>query len=114
MLVQINGTKKSQATRKATRYFSERGIEFHLRDVLEKHISQGEIDNIRRSVDPEELIDTGSDYYKKRGFAHMVYDPIEEILENPRILNLPIVRNGKDSTVGYAPEIWDRWIAESK
>ena len=114
MILQINGTKKSQTTRKATRYFSERGIEFHLRDVLEKPLSRGEIDNIRRSVDPEELIDSDSDYYKKRGFAHMVFDPVEEILENPRILLLPIVRNGKESTVGHSPEVWDRWIAESK
>ena len=114
MLVQINGTKKSQETRKATRYFSERGIEYHLRDVYEKPLSRGEIDNVGRSVDPEELIDSESNYYKKRGLAHMVFDPIEEILEDSRILKLPIVRNEKESTVGYAPEIWDRWIDESK
>ena len=114
MLVQINGTKKSQETRKATRYFSERGIEYHLRDVFEKPLSRREIDNVCRSIDPEQLIDRDSTYYKKRGFAHMVFDPIEEIVDDPRILRLPIVRNGKESTVGNSPDIWDRWIADSR
>ncbi len=114
MLVQINGTKKSQETRKATRYFSERGVEYHLRDVFEKPLSRGEIGNVGRSIDPEDLIDSKSNYYSKRGLAHMVFDPIEEILEDPRILKLPIVRNGKESTVGHAPETWDRWINDSK
>ena len=32
------------------------------------------------------------------------------LLEDPRRLVLPIVRNGKEATVGYRPEEWERWL----
>ena len=33
----------------------------------------------------------------------------EKLLEDPTLLNTPIVRNGKQATVGYHPEIWETW-----
>ena len=30
-------------------------------------------------------------------------------MEHPGLLKTPIVRNGKQATVGYAPEVWDSW-----
>ena len=34
----------------------------------------------------------------------------EKLLENPLLFKTPIVRNGKQATVGYYPEVWDKWI----
>ena len=31
------------------------------------------------------------------------------LLENPVLFNTPIVRNGKEATVGYCPEVWAKW-----
>jgi len=31
------------------------------------------------------------------------------VLENPTLLRTPIVRNGKQATVGYQPEQWKTW-----
>ena len=39
-------------------------------------------------------------------------DKEEKLLENPKLLRTPIVRNGKKATVGYQPEVWDRWRQE--
>ena len=36
-------------------------------------------------------------------------DKLEKILENQQILKMPIVRNGKQATVGYQPEVWKAW-----
>lgn len=36
-------------------------------------------------------------------------DKIEKLLENPKLLKTPIVRNGKQATVGYQPEVWKTW-----
>ena len=36
-------------------------------------------------------------------------DKVEKILENPTLLKTPIVRNGKQATVGYQPDIWKGW-----
>ena len=37
------------------------------------------------------------------------YDKDEKVLENQKVLLTPIVRNGKQATVGYKPEIWKDW-----
>ena len=33
----------------------------------------------------------------------------EKLLEFPTLLRTPIVRNGRQATVGYCPEIWKTW-----
>ena len=43
----------------------------------------------------------------------MVYKIEEELLNDPLLLRTPIVRNGKEVTVGYEPEVWEKWINES-
>ena len=36
-------------------------------------------------------------------------DKDEKVLENPQVLRMPIVRNGKKATVGYQPDVWKGW-----
>ena len=36
-------------------------------------------------------------------------DKEEKILENPQIIKTPVVRNGKNATLGYCPDIWKNW-----
>ena len=36
-------------------------------------------------------------------------DKLEKILENPQVIKTPVVRNGKQSTLGYQPDIWKGW-----
>jgi len=33
----------------------------------------------------------------------------EKLLEDPYLINTPVVRNGKQATVGYQPDIWKTW-----
>ena len=110
MNIQIFGTNKSNDTRKAIRFFKERGVPFHFRNVEEKGPSRGELENISRSIDLEALIDADGNFYKKKGYQYMDFDVIEELLENPTLLKIPVVRNGRTATVGHVPEIWKRWI----
>jgi len=109
MNIQIFGTKKCNNTKKAQRFFKERNIIFHFRDLTEKGISAGELQNISRSIEINDLIDTESKQYKKRGMQFMVFNAEEELLEDPLLLKTPIVRNGKEATVGFQPEIWKYW-----
>ena len=67
--IQIIGSKKDPATRKAIRYFSERGIKAHIVDLNERPLKRGELENILRAVDAEELIDQSSAAYRRGGFA---------------------------------------------
>jgi arsenate reductase len=110
--VQIIGTKKSRDTRKADRFFRERGIRPHFVDLNERPLSEGELQNISRNLDPEQLLDQESRAYAEAGLAYMVYDPLEVALSNPAVLKTPIVRCGKEVTIGFKPEIWSEWLRE--
>ena len=36
-------------------------------------------------------------------------DKLGKILENPQVIKTPVVRNGKQSTLGYQPDVWKAW-----
>ncbi len=113
MNIQIIGRKNCNNTKKAQRFFKERRINFHFKDLLEKGLSEGELENICRVIDCDNLIDKESKQYKKRGLEFMVYKVEEELLSDPLIVKTPIVRNGKEVTVGVEPDIWVEWIIDS-
>ena len=50
MNIQIFGTKKSSDTRKAERFFKERGIKFQFVDLKEKGLSKGEFQSVLQAV----------------------------------------------------------------
>ena len=112
MNVQIFGTKKSSDTRKAERYFKERGIRIQLIDLKEKGLSRGELQSVAQAVGGiDAMIDP--DCRDKDLLALITYiaqeDKAQKILENQSVLRQPIVRNGKQATVGYAPDLWKTW-----
>ncbi|MBU2492006.1 MAG: arsenate reductase family protein [Bacteroidetes bacterium] len=110
MNIQIFGTKKCSDTRKAERFFKERNIQFHFRDLNEKGISKGELENIKRVYGIEELIDIEGKQYQKRNLKYITHDIENELLEDALLFKTPIIRNGKDVTLGYEPDIWKEWI----
>jgi arsenate reductase-like glutaredoxin family protein len=110
MNIQIFGTKNSNDTRKAERFFKERRVSFHFRDLTEKGVSKGELENIKQVIPVEELIDKNGKQFQKKNLAYMVYEIEEELLNDPLLFKMPLVRNGRLVTVGYEPEIWKDWI----
>jgi arsenate reductase-like glutaredoxin family protein len=109
MNIQIIGTKKCRDTQKAERYFKERNIQYQFRDLSIKGVSKGELQNIKRVYDIEELIDKEGKQFSKRNLAYMVIDIEEELLEDPLLFKTPIVRNGKQATIGFEPDVWKTW-----
>lgn len=107
---QIFGTRKCPDTRKAERFFKERGIKFQLIDLKETKISKGELNSISRSVPLIELMDKTGAEYQKRNLKYIVHDVEKELLEHPLLLKTPIVRQGQRATVGFHPEIWKQWM----
>jgi len=116
MNIQIFGTKKCNETRKAQRYFSERGIKFQFKDISDSKqlITKGELDNIIRVIPVEKLIDKEGKQFQKRNMQYMVFDYEEELLNDQLLFKTPIVRNGREVTTGNEPEIWQRWIDTEK
>lgn len=110
MNIQIMGTKKCSDTKKAERFFKERRIQFHFRDITEKEISPGEFNKITQKIDLDDLIDKEGKQYKKRGLEYMVFNTEEELKSDPLLFKTPIVRNGHLVTVGYEPDVWKEWL----
>ena len=111
MNIQIFGTKKCFDTKKAERYFKERKIKYQFIDLTEKAISKGELQSIRKSITLNALINIKSKEYEKSNLKNIRSDEVKEeiLLKNPKLFVTPIVRNGKEATVGYKPEIWKQW-----
>lgn len=110
MNIQIFGTKKCQDTKKAQRFFKERNINFHFRELSEKGVSKGELENIKRAYVIEDLIDKEGKQYRLRNLEYMTYNIEDELLEDPLLFKTPIVRNGNKVTVGFEPDVWKQWI----
>ena len=112
MNIQIFGTKKNADTRKAERFFKERGIKFQSIDLKEKGLSKRELQSVIQAVGGiEKVLDPDT---KERDLLAMIQyivpeNRFEKLLENPSILKQPVVRNGKKATVGYQPEVWKTW-----
>ena len=111
MNIQILGKKKFFDTKKAERYFKERKIKYAFIDMNEKGISKGELNSIKNSISLNELINEKSKDYKSSNIDKIRSSDIktEILLKNQSLIKTPIVRNGKDATVGYKPEIWKEW-----
>ncbi|ASW42897.1 arsenate reductase family protein [Clostridium isatidis] len=112
MNIQIFGRKKSFDTKKAERYFKERKIKFQFVDLDEKGISKGELNSIKQKIKINDLINESSKEYKQLNLDKIRSVEMKEeiILKNPRVINAPIVRNGREATVGYQKEVWDTWF----
>ena len=112
MNIQIFGKSKCFDTKKAERYFKERRVKFQPIDLVRFGMSKGEFQSVLRAVGGiDRLIDQKSKLYETLFIAHLASnDAIETaLLDNPGLFQTPIVRNGKQATVGYAPEIWATW-----
>ena len=80
--------------------------------MKEKGLSKGEFNSVCQAVGGyDKLIDTNC---KDKGLLALITyiaeeDKAEKILENQNIIKVPIVRNGKQATVGYQPDVWKKW-----
>jgi arsenate reductase (glutaredoxin) len=110
MSIQIFGTLKCQETRKAQRYFKDRGIPFQFVNLAEKGLSRGELNSIKAVIGVENLIDKDSKEYGRLNLKYLTHNVEEELLNHPLLFRTPIVRDSRKITVGYAPEVWKEWI----
>ena len=104
MNIQIFARKKCFDSKKAERWFKERRIKFQLIDIDRFGMSRGELTSVKNAVGLAALSDAPE-------IAYLAYeaDKLEKLYEWPELINTPIVRNGKQATVGYCPEVWQSW-----
>ena len=110
MNIQIYGKNKCFDTKKAQRYFQERRVKFQFIDLPRFGMGPRELENVARAVGGvDQLIDPKHPDAKLLEYLAYDQDKVEKLLEDPTLLRTPIVRNGKQATVGYQPEVWKTW-----
>ena len=112
MNIQIFGKSKCFDTKKAERYFKERRIKYQYIDLQKYGMSGKEFDSVLRGVGGiDNLIDWDG---KSQEITLMKYmddkrAKEDKVFDAPELMKTPIVRNGKQATVGFKPEIWATW-----
>lgn len=109
MNIQIFGKSKCFDTKKAERYFKERRIKYQFIDICRYGISRGELQSVKNAVGLAALID--EKHPDAAGVQYLAYDAdkLEKLFEEPGRIKTPVVRNGRQATVGYCPEVWKDW-----
>lgn len=114
MEVQIFGTKKSADTRKALRFFAERRIKTHFVDLTERAAALGELKRFAQKFGVDALIDRESRRYADLGLRHARMSDerwLEELVEEPLLLRMPLVRQQQRLTIGPAEAEWKAWVS---
>ena len=112
MNIQIFGKKKCFDTKKAERWFKERRIKAQQIDLMQYGMSGGEFDSVLRAVGG---VDKLIDWDKKSPeidlmrYTDDTRAKEDKLFDHPELMKTPVVRNGKQATVGYCPEIWETW-----
>ena len=112
MNIQIFGANKCFDTKKAERWFKERRIKYQSIDLVRYGMSGGEFDSVLRAVGGiDQLVDWDKKAPEIDLMRYMDDSRAKEdkVFDNPKLLKTPVVRNGKQATVGYCPEIWVTW-----
>lgn len=74
-------------------------------------LSKREFENVRAAVGLKDLIDNDSKEYKPLNMQQLGTGNVaaEVLFNNPALYRSPIVRNGRQATVGYQPNVWKDW-----
>lgn len=109
MNIQIFGKSKCFDTKKAERWFKERRIKFQAIDLKKYGMSRGELSSVKNAVGLDNLVDPAHPDAVLLSYLASNEAKLDHLFEDPTLLRTPIVRNGKQATVGYCPEVWESW-----
>ena len=115
MEVQIFGVKKSADTRKAQRFFAERRVRVHFVDLTERAASPGELRRFQQKFGVTALIDKSSKRYAELGLGSSRMGDerwMQLLADEPLLLQMPLVRNGSQLTIGAAEAVWKEWCGK--
>ena len=109
MNIQIFGKAKCFDTKKAERYFKERRIKYQFIDVIKYGMSRGELSTVKNAVGLDAMVNTEDEDYPLFQYLASTEAKLDKLYEVPYLIKTPIVRNGKQATVGYCPDVWKNW-----
>lgn len=109
MNIQIFGRSKCFDTKKAQRWFKERRIKFQFVDIDRYGMSRGELGSVKNAVGLEAMLNTEDPDYPLVQYLATDAAKLDKLFEQPWLIKTPVVRNGRQATVGYCPDAWKDW-----
>ena len=109
MNIQIFGRNKCFDTKKAERYFKERRIKYQYVDLDRYGMSRRELESVRAAVGLEAILNEKDPDYPLVQYLASDNAKMEKLFDCPWLIKTPVVRNGKQATVGCCPEVWKTW-----
>ena len=110
MNIQIFGKSKCFDTKKAERYFKERRIKYQFVDLGRYGMSRRELESVVKAAGGlDALIDEKDPDYPLMQYLATNEAKLVKLFEEPWRIKTPVVRNGKQATVGYQPDVWKFW-----
>ena len=109
MNIQIFGTSKCFDSKKAERWFKERRIKFQAVDLKKQGMSLGELTSVKNAVGLEAMVEPKHPDAVLVSYLATDQAKLEKLFEDPKLIKTPVVRNGRQATVGYEPEVWKGW-----
>ena len=112
MEVQVFGVRKSATTRAALRFFAERRVRTHFVDFEVRGPALGELRRFAQKFGVAALIDREAPRYQELGLDAGRYSDdrwLEKLVEEPKLLRMPLVRWQQRLTVGPDEAAWRTW-----
>ena len=103
MNIQIFGKSKCFDTKKAERWFKERRVKFQAVDLKKQGMSLGELTSVKNAVGLEAMVDPRHPDAALVSYLASDQAKLEKLFEDPSLLRTPVVRNGRQATVGFCP-----------
>jgi arsenate reductase-like glutaredoxin family protein len=115
--IQIFGTRNSQATRAAERFFKERRIPIHFVDLKQKPMSPAEIGRFVQRFGLSSLVDSDGPAYIDAGLKYLKLSESEllkHLGQDPKLLRLPLIRAGNHLSIGQDEDSWKTMVENSR
>lgn len=117
MQPQVLGHPKSRTTRKAQRFFAERGVRVTFNDLRKRPPTPGELRKWVEQFGVDGVVDRASAAYREAGMGYVAGDVdvwLDHFARTPRLMRLPLVRCGRELSVGDDPQAWQRFVDLAK
>ncbi|MFH1474224.1 MAG: ArsC/Spx/MgsR family protein [Chloroflexota bacterium] len=115
-LIQVFGLVDSRPTQAALRFFKERRVGAHLVDLRKRPIAPGEMRRFVERLGARACADEEGTAWKAAGLGYLRMDDAElaeRLLDDARLLRLPLVRHGNACTAGPSATTWTAWLTTS-
>jgi arsenate reductase (glutaredoxin) len=107
--VQLFGYRDSRPTQQAIRFFRDRGVALSFVDLDRRPLARGELQRFGKKFGARALLDEESKAYRDAGLEYMRLDEseaFERLLDNPRLIRLPLARVGARLSFGADEIAW--------